>query len=373
MSTSSTKSSPIIIAQIMGKWLGGGVESVVMNYYREIDKTKFQFDFICDADSTNIPYQEIKRLGGRVFLIPPYQKIFAYLKALKQLFSQQKYTIVHSHINTLSLFPLSAAKSAGIKVRIAHSHSTSNPKEWQKNLLKNCLRPFSKIFATHYFACGELAGSYLFGKKTFNQGKVTVIHNAINLADFTYQPHLRKSKRQILKISPQTTVIGHIGRFEKQKNHSFLIDVFAAYHRQNPNSVLLLAGQGPLKDLILNKVHALQLENHVKFLGQVTDINQYYSVFDLFILPSLYEGLPVVGIEAQAAGLPCLLADNITREVILPTMHPVFQKDFNPTEWANTITKLLNAKTPRKSPPTTHQFNSKQSIKQLTSLYLSFS
>ena len=175
------KNKPIIIAQIMGKWVGGGVEAVIMNYYKHIDRTKVQFDFICDSDSTNIPYEEIEKLGGRVILCPPYQNLFKYIKFLTKLFKENKYTIIHSNINVLSVFPLYAAKKAKVPVRIAHSHSTSNKKEWKKNIVKNILRPFSKRYATDYFACSELAGRYMFGDKTFNEGKVTVINNAIDL------------------------------------------------------------------------------------------------------------------------------------------------------------------------------------------------
>ena len=154
------KQEPIRIAQIIGKWVGGGVEAVVMNYYRQIDKNKIQFDFICDADSTNIPYEEIESFGGKIILIPPYQKVLAYHKELKKVLKKGNYKIVHSHINTLSVFSLFAAKCAGVPIRIAHSHSTTNPKEKKRNLMKQVLRPFSKIFATHYMCCSELAGRW---------------------------------------------------------------------------------------------------------------------------------------------------------------------------------------------------------------------
>ena len=142
-------SEPKRIAQIVGKWVGGGVEAVIMNYYRNIDKSKIQFDFLCDSDSTNIPYEEIESLGGRVILIPPYQKPFKYHKELKRILKENKYEIVHSHISTMSLFSLFAAKCAGVKVRVAHSHSTTNKAEWKKNLMKQVLKQFSKVFATH--------------------------------------------------------------------------------------------------------------------------------------------------------------------------------------------------------------------------------
>ena len=308
------KKKPIRVAQIMGKWLGGGVEAVVMNYYRHINRNKVQFDFICDDDSTNIPYDEIEKLGGKVILIPPYQKVLKYHKELKKVLKEGNYTIVHSHINVLSVFSLFAAKCADVPVRIAHSHSTTNKKEWKKNLFKQILRPFSKIFATDYMCCSELAGRWLFGNKEYDKGNVYLLNNAIDLDKFKYDEKLRKQKRKELNINDDTLVIGHVGRFVEQKNHRFLIDIFNEVHKKNNNSILLLAGQGPLMNEMIEKVRILNLENSVFFLGQRSDINELYQAFDVFCLPSLYEGLPVVGVEAQATGLLCVLSDDMTKE-----------------------------------------------------------
>lgn len=311
MKDNKNKHQPIRIAQVIGKWVGGGVEAVVMNYYRHIDRNKIQFDFICDNDSTNIPYEEIEKLGGKVILVPPYQKIIAYHKELKRIFKENNYKIVHSHINTLSVFPLYTAKCAGVPVRIAHSHSTTNKKEWKKNLIKQTLRPFSKLFATHYFACSELAGRWLFGNKEYDKGNVFLLSNAIDVEKFKYDEKIRKKIRKELKIKDDTVVIGHIGRFVAQKNHTFLIDIFSEYHKLNSNSILLLAGQGPLEEEIKEKVKKLQLEDAVKFLGQRNDVNRLYQAFDLFLLPSLYEGLGMVLIEAQCSGLPCICSTKV--------------------------------------------------------------
>ena len=308
---------PIIVAQIMGKWVGGGVESVIMNYYRHLDHSKVQFDFICDEDSTRISYDEIKKLGGRVFLVPKYQNLPKYLKVLEKLFKENQYRIVHSNINTLSVFPLYAAKKAGVPIRISHSHSTSNPKEWKRNFIKNILRPFSKRYATDYFACSEVAGRYLFGNKTFNRGEVKIIHNAIDIDKFKFDEVARKKLRKELGIKDSTIVIGHVGRFVQQKNHTFLVDVFKEYHKKNPDSKLLLVGSGPLEDEIKKKVERLGLKDSVLFLGQRDDINKLYSVMDIFCLPSLYEGLPVVGVESQAAGLPIIFSNGVSHEAII--------------------------------------------------------
>ena len=331
------KNEPIRVAQIIGKWLGGGVESVVMNYYRHIDRTKIQFDFICDEDSTNIPYGEIEKMGGKVILIPPYQKVFKYHKKLKEVLKSGGYKIVHSHINTLSVFSLFAAKCAGVPVRIAHSHSTTNKKEKKRNLLKQVLRPFSKVFATDYMCCSELAGRWLFGNKEYDNGNVYLLNNAIDLDKFKYDEKLRKEKRKELNIKEDTLVIGHVGRFVEQKNHRFLIDIFNEVHKQKENSILLLAGQGPLMEEMKEKARNLGLEKNVKFLGQRNDINELYQAFDVFCLPSLYEGLPVVGVEAQATGLLCIFSDDMTKETKVLDTTEFLSLNQSVEEWTYTI------------------------------------
>lgn len=363
---------PERVAHIIGKWVGGGVEAVVMNYYRHIDKTKIQFDFICDEDSTNIPYEEIECLGGRVILVPPYQKILDYQKKLIKIFKVNKYTIVHSHINTLSVFPLRAAKKAGVKVRIAHSHSTSNKKEWKKNLVKNILKPFAKVYATDYMCCSELAGRYLFGNKTYDEGKVYLLNNAIDLEKFAYNEEIRKRKRKELNIDDDTLVIGHIGRFVEQKNHTFLIDIFNEVHKENKNSLLLLVGQGPLQNEIKQKVQKLGLTNSVKFLNQRDDVNELYQTFDAFILSSLYEGLPVVGVEAQAAGLLCIFSDDMTKETKILKSTIFMSLSDNAKQWAYTVFESLKTHNREKNSKEIFlsNYNIKELVKKLSDKYI---
>ena len=331
------KTEPVHIAQIMGKWIGGGVESVIMNYYENIDRTKFQFDFICDDDSTNIPYEKIEKLGGKVILVPPYQKVFKYIKTLKKIFKENNYKIVHSNINTLSVFPLYAAKKAGVPVRIAHSHSTSNKKEWKKNAVKNVLRPFSKKNANVYFACSELAARYLFGNKTFEEGKVTIINNAINLEKFKFNQGKREKLRKELKIKDDEFVVGHIGRFVSQKNHTFLIDIFNELRKENNKAVLLLIGQGPLQDQIKEKVRELGIEDSVRFAGQVDNASDYYNAMDVFVLPSLYEGLGMVLIEAQANELPCIASTEVPKKASVSNQVEFISLKEENKKWADNI------------------------------------
>ena len=366
------ENKPIRVAQIIGKWLGGGVESVVMNYYRNIDRSEIQFDFICDEDSTNIPYDEIESLGGKVILIPPYQKVIKYHKELKRVLKEGNYKIVHSHINTLSVFSLFAAKCAGVPVRIAHSHSTTNKKEKNKNLMKQLLRPFSKVFATDYMCCSELAGRWLFGDKEYDKGNVYLLNNAIDLDKFKYDEYLRKEKRKELNIPDDTLVIGHVGRFVAQKNHTFLIDIFNEVHKQNENSILLLVGQGPLMEKIKEKVKSLGIEDCVKFLGQRNDINELYQAFDVFCLPSLYEGLPVVGVEAQATGLLCVFSDDMTKETKVLDTTEFLSLNQSAEEWAHNILydvkKYKRVDTSKEM--TAKNFNIKEETKKLEEYYL---
>ena len=304
------------VAQIVGDMVGGGVEAVVMNYYRHIDRTKVQFDFIIHDTSTHVPQGEIEGLGGRIFYVPNYKKLSSYKRALLKIFKENNYDIVHSHMNTLSVFPLKIAKKAGVKVRISHSHSTSNKKEWKRNIIKNLLRPFSKKYATQYFACSEFAGRWLFGDKAFDNGEVTIINNAIDIEKFKFNNDSRETVRKELNIKNKF-VIGHIGRFMQQKNHSFLIDIFNGVLKNREDAVLLLLGDGPLMEEINAKVNALGITEKVMFMGNLANPEKYYNAMDCFVLPSLYEGLPVVGIEAQMNGLSCFFSSEMTKETKL--------------------------------------------------------
>lgn len=360
---------PIRIAQIVGKWLGGGVESVVMNYYRNVDKSKVQFDFICDEDSTCIPYEEIEKLGGRVIIIPPYQKPLKYHKKLKKILKENNYKIVHSHINTLSVFPLFAAKRAGVPVRIAHSHSTTNKKEWKRNIMKQILRPLSKIFATNYFSCSEFAGRWQFGNKSYNKGKVFLMNNAIEIDNFMFNENIRNEVRKELNIPEDTFVIGHIGRFVETKNHSFLLDIFKSIEAKKNDTILVLLGQGPLEEKMKTKAKDLKIDNKVKFLGQKSDIEKYYQAFDLFLLPSLYEGLGMTLIEAQISGLNCIVSDKVPKEAEIIKNKVRFLSIENKHKWIEEclkqekIDRMIN-------PQDVVQYNIKIKAKELEYFYL---
>ena len=327
------ESRPIRVAQVMGKMLGGGVEAVVMNYYRNIDRSRVQFDFLVDADSTRVPRDEIESLGGRVFVVPPYQKPLSYQRELVKLFAEQRWPIVHSHINTLSVFPLRAAQRAGVPVRIAHSHSTSNPNERAKTVLKDILRTQANRYPTARFACGQYAGEWLFGRDQ----SFTVMPNAIDLQRFKFSYAKRLDLREKLGIDAGTFVVLHMGRFAEQKNHQFLVELFTKVLKTRPDAILLLAGDGPLRIEIEHKVESLGINDNVLFLGQRPDADALYSAADVFCLPSLYEGLPVVAVEAQASGLPIVMSDSVTNEALITSRAKKLSLGCDTAEWAGSV------------------------------------
>ena len=309
------RKEPIRVLQIIGFVCGGGVEAVIMNYYRNIDRNRIQFDFVIDGYEKTSLDDEILSLGGKVYKVEPYTKNpFKNIYQIYRIIKDNNYQIVHSNMNTLSVFSLFAAWLAGAKVRILHNHSTAVKSEKLRSVMKYILRPFAPIFANRYMACSFLAGEWMYGKKKMHSGKVKVLNNAIVVDKFAYNPEIRKKLRYELNISEDTLVIGHVGRFMYQKNHDFLIDIFNEIHKQKSNSLLLLIGDGPLKQKIEEKVRNYNLQDNVKFLGLRKDVKDLYNVMDVFVLPSWYEGLPVVSVEAQTNGLPCFVSDKISKE-----------------------------------------------------------
>lgn len=328
----------IRVSQVVGRMMGGGVEANVMNYYRHIDKSRIQFDFIVQNDSTVVPEQEIKELGGRIFYIPSYKNIIAYTNSLYHIFNSIHPLIVHSNMNAISVFTLKAAKRAEVPIRIAHSHSTGNPNETVKNVVKNMLKPYSKIYPTELVACSEYSGKWLFGEDAVQQGKVKIIKNAIESDRFTFSASLRNNTRKMLGIPAETVAIGVVGRFCAQKNQAFALHVFADILKKNPNAHLYFAGDGDSRQEIEGKVSSMKLNASVDFLGNRSDINLLYQAFDVLLMPSLYEGLPVAGIEAQAASLPIIASDKITNEASIVSNGMTFISLDAPSEvWADAV------------------------------------
>jgi glycosyltransferase involved in cell wall biosynthesis len=305
---------PIRVCQIVGNMMGGGVEHVVMNYFQHVDRSRVQFDFVITDTSIVVPREQIESGGGRIFSVPGYKNLPAFDSALFELFkAHPEWRIVHSHMNALSVFPLRQAERAGILVRIAHSHSAFGYGEPLRNAAKLFLRRFANKYPTNRFACSKTAGDWLFGEGT----PYEVVYNAIDLARFAFDLEVRADTRLELGIPAGTFVVGHVGRFMQTKNQEFLVDAFAKMLPVRPDSRLVFAGTGEDEQAVRRLAESLGVSNKVLFLGQRDDSYRLYQAFDVVALPSLYEGLGLVAIEAQASGLPCLLSDRIPGEADL--------------------------------------------------------
>jgi glycosyltransferase involved in cell wall biosynthesis len=304
---------PIRILQVVVNMNRGGAETLLMNLYRNMDRSKVQFDFL--TCKPGVFDAEIEEMGGTIHRIPYVSDIghAKYVHALEHFFeTHPNYKIVHAHMDKMSGFVLRAAKKAGTPVRIAHSHNTSSEGGVAARAYKWVAGTFISSCATHFVACSNKAAKWLFTNK---MNKAMILKNGIESEKFAFSPAIREQVRQELELPSDSYVLGHVGRFAHQKNHSFLIDIFAQLHQEKSNTVLILAGDGPLRAEIEQKVEGLHLQNKVKFLGVRSDITRLLQAFDMFVFPSLHEGLPVTLIEAQGAGLPCLVSDEITEEV----------------------------------------------------------
>jgi glycosyltransferase involved in cell wall biosynthesis len=315
-----------------------GLETMLMNYYRNIDRTKIQFDFLTHRPNRSDYDDEIESLGGKVYYAPRLypQNYAAYFKWMKQFFIEHpEYQIMHSHIDSMSYLPLLAGKKAGVPIRIAHSHNTAIDKDF-KYILKQYFRHRITSAANMYLACGEEAGQFLFGNKEF-----TVIPNAVDAEKFYFDQNLRERKRKELGLADEF-VIGHVGRISYQKNHKFLIEIFSEVLKQEAKAVLLLIGVGEKEEEVREQIRKLGIDQKVRFLGNRSDVSELYQAMDVFLLPSLFEGIPVVGVEAQFADLPCFFSDKVPKEVQFSKKSKFISLAKPVIEWADEILKCKN-------------------------------
>jgi len=289
--------------------LVNGVSSYVMNYFRELVGEEFQFDFLVVSDVGSPYYEEIEAKGGKVFIMPSYTKHpIKTVKYLSRLFKQNKYDAVHSNVFNSGALVLMLAKKNKVPVRILHSHATqTGDKKW-KEIRNKLFCSVSLHYANNYFSCSHLAGEYIFGKDNYH-----VIANAIDTEKYKYNEQIRKRIRDEKNCNDKL-VVTTVGRFTKQKNPFFIVDIINELKKYSKDFVFWWFGNGVLEEQVKDYAKSLNADKYIEFCGANDKVNEYYSAADVFILPSLYEGLPVVGIEAQIAGLPVLFSDNITRE-----------------------------------------------------------
>lgn len=334
----------IKVAYILGKLHSGGKKNLVMEYYRHMDRDKVSIDFICDSDSNSIPEKEVQALGGKVYRVTPYEHIFQNMREMKLIFEKEKYDVVHAWDSMMNLFPLVVAKQADIKVRISESLSMANKHE-MKTIIKYALRPFSSIAANYYMACGVDCGVFQFGKKAYNDGRIAIFKTVINTEANSYNPELRDITRQKFGWENKH-VYGFIGRYMPQKNPLFIIDIFNEIQRIDRKAYLVLIGFGGLEKSMMDRVVAYGISAKVENLGRREDISKFYNAFDCFLLPSLYEGLPVVGLESQSCGLPIFFSTEITQEAKACEMAHFISLNTPVTEWARQIVEVVEKNIP---------------------------
>ncbi|QQP69553.1 glycosyltransferase family 1 protein [Carnobacterium sp. CS13] len=329
---------PIRVLQVFGGLDRGGSETAIMNIYRNINKKLIQFDFIVHTNKKSDYEDEINCLGGKIYRFPKLTKTnyFEYKKKWKNFFLHHpEYKIIHGHYYTISSIYFSEAKKFDL-ICIAHSHN-ANISGKKGRLIKFINYPL-RFKADILLACSYNAGKWLYGEKAIKKNNFHVLKNAINIEDFTYNQNIRNKIRDELDIKDKF-VIGHVGRFELQKNHFFLIDVFKEVYKKNKNAVLLLIGTGNLKTSIEEKVNELGLKDCVIFAGIRTDVTEIMQGIDLFLFPSLYEGLGIVVVEAQAASLPCIISDTVPKEAILTDLVKYLSLKSTKEYWADEIIK----------------------------------
>src|SRR5690625_893344 len=305
--------SPLKILHVVVNMNRGGAETLIMNLYRKKNREKFKFYFL--TFKSGVFDSEITNMGGKVHRIPYITDVghSGFIQELNYFFKENwNYKIIHSHMDKMSGFILKSAKKAKIPIRIAHSHNTASEGGVFANAYKWYAGNHILTSATHLYACSNKAATWLFGNRS---DQAHILKNGIEIEKFKFCRNVRDSIRNELQLGQDTFVVGHVGRFLPQKNHLFLIDLFSSINKQVSDSKLLLVGDGPLRNKVESRVNELNLKDKVKFLGVRENINQLLQVFDIFVMPSLHEGLPVTLIEAQGAGLPCFISNNITQEV----------------------------------------------------------
>lgn len=318
----------------------GGLESMVMNYYRHIDRSKVQFDFVVHRKEKGAFEDEILSLGGKIYRMMPIRPLtfWKYQKQIADFFdAHPEYQIIHGHISELGYFFYKEAAKRHIPVIIGHAHMSKVPVDMKwiiRNVFKRRMRPY----LTHRFTCGQAAAEWLFGK-IGAQSAITQ-RNAIDTAGFLFHGDNRASKRGELGIEQDTFVVCHVGSFQRVKNQTFLIDVFYAIQKRMPDSILLLIGDGKLKSDMERKCQRMGLQGNVRFLGTRSDVSHLLQASDLLVFPSLFEGLPVTLIEAQCTGIPCLISDCIPQEAILTDLVTAKSLQDNADSWADMALQL---------------------------------
>lgn len=343
----------------------GGVETFLMNYYRNIDKSQIQFDFINMYDKLCFE-DEIKQLGGKIYQVTNVKKNpIKYYEQIKNIVDKNKYKIVH--INMLSManiLPILAAKKAGAEHIIVHSHNTNTPQGIIRKVLDKLNKNIVLNNATDFCACSRVAGNWMFGEEK----EFRVINNAVDIKKFKYDKEKREEMRRKLNIEDKF-VIGHVGRFCEQKNHEFLIEIFKKVAEERKDSILLTIGEGDLKEQIQEKVKKYHLQDKVIFMDPINNINDYLQAMDVFVLPSKFEGLPVVAVEAESNGLMVVTSTNVSQELPIKELTRYCNLE-NIDEWCLTLKDTIPKREDRSLDIIKANYSIQEESKKLEKYYL---
>lgn len=362
---------PIRVLQVVTIMNRGGLETMLMNYYRKIDREKIQFDFMTHRIERGQYDDEIEALGGRIYRMSSirpgnYNK---YFKELDEFFKEHKeYKIVHSHINENSGFVLNSARKMGISCRIAHNHVSGLGIDY-KLPFRMYARFVLKRSVNNYFACSNEAAKWLFGKNVFEKKNIKILKNSIDTEVFKFDKRKGNEIKNDLNINGKF-VVGHVGRFNSSKNHKFLIEVFNEICKINENAVLLLVGDGDLKHKIEKEVTKLGLHKDVKFLGLRGDVERILSAMDVFVFPSKFEALPVTLVEAQAVGVKCIVSTCVPDEVDITNTIEFIDLNKGAKEWAQRICQCNHKKCDYKKIIKEKGYDINQNVQWISSFYI---
>lgn len=320
------------MVHIVGNLAPGGMGSFLMNLYRNIDRSKVQFDFIVMGEKAVNYHEEARELGANIYKVTGLSRNpIRYFAEIRSIIRKNKYDAVFRHTDVATVaIDLLAATMGGAKVRIPHSHSTDS----KYLTLHKMLRPILVKLSTDYYACSKPAAAWMYGKKIYNGNRYKIVKNGIDLDSYKFDPNTRESKRKQLEIDKDTLLVGHVGNFVYAKNHLFLLEIFEQVLKLNDDAKLLLAGDGELRNDIEKRIDELGIRNKVLLLGMRNDIPELLQAMDVYLFPSVYEGLPVALVEAQAAGLPCVISDTIAMESKITNHIQEYSLDLSAKEWA---------------------------------------
>ena len=362
---------PIRVLNLFTVMDRGGAETMVMNYYRHIDRTKVQFDFLVHREQRGAYDDEIEALGGMIYRMYPLyaQNRARYKRDIRVFFKDHpEYRIIHSHMSELGYFAFKEAAKQGVPIRICHAHNAPHGFD-MKMIMRDYFKKRMMPYLTHLFMCGVESGRWLYGKE--NENRFIMLNNAVDASAYTYNPAKRTEMRLQLELTDELAV-GHVGRFNQQKNHPFLLEIFAALLKKEPNAVLLLVGGGTDMQRIQAKAQTLGIAEKVRFLGVRSDVADVMQAMDVFVFPSLYEGLPVTMVEAQASGLPCLISDKVPSECVLTNgLVEKVPLSESPDVWAEKIiAKYGTPRTDRRTEIAAHGFDITTEAVKLQEFYI---